>query len=205
MSHPVTTRLLVLSSSACLSAPAVAQETLSITLTHGLDSNVVEIGQVVTWTLTMEHVGFNEDASILLLNAGLHASTDLGETSDFAYAGPFNGGTNGGDVTNDSFDIINFNNLIFGGFGPVLNDNPLVVGSFTTTIQDTGHGPLTYSIRESTIFEGSFASVSTSGFNAVDFSIDQVDFTSDFVVIPSPAPIAAVSLAMLAAATRRRP
>lgn len=198
----------VLLACASLGTTALAQESVSLSLTHGMNSSVVEIGQVVTWTLTMEHAGFSDGSLNSSVFAALWPSIDdLGGTSDFAYTQGFNGGTNGGTAEGMGFALINFTNSFLGHWQiPVDQSNPLVIGTFTTTVTDTGSGALSYELAPSPLVDPGFpvAAVEGSAFSTTTFSLEQISFHSDFIVVPAPASALLLTPTGLLAVRRRR-
>ena len=193
------------SSAALAQRAPLPGESVRVSLTHGLGSNVVEIDEEVTWTLAIHFEGFVSGENVNSINANLIPSDpSAGFASDMTYSQRFNGGTYGGLSDGLAVEGINFVNSLFVSQFTVGPDasNPLIVGTFTTTLNAPSQ--LTYTLEDATTEpDDIFLQIDISFFSWVEFTYDQVEFYSDTLVVPAPTSGVPLILATLFT-TRRR-
>jgi len=166
---------IALAAIALATAPAAAfQPAVAVTLTHDNGGPAVQIGDSVTWTLTIALSGFeglSPSPVVESINMALNPSDPaFGWGTGFVYNTGFNGGTAGGAMTDLGFaDLSLTNSLLLEGFGaPADHANPLVVGTFTTTADGTAS--LTYSLGTGTGL-GSLVTVGLTAFSNTGFAL----------------------------------
>ena len=198
---------------ALAAAPSLAQSTtVTVRLEHDDADSIINVGETVAWSLSIEFEGFADGSTASSLNADILADNALGTSSDFAYTASFvdapagfNGGTNGGNSSGAGIDLVNFTNSLFiedccFGSTPATRSNPLVVGAFDFTA--TARGTLRYTIVQS-LTTLSFLSIDQSLFQTDEFDAEDVNFQIDtLTIVPSPASV--IPFATLVLASRRR-
>lgn len=180
---------------------------ITIAVTHDNAGPVVAMGQTVNWQLAVELEGFEiitGDPVIESVNIRLDP-TDSGFASygNFQYEIDPNGGTDGGAWAGGVIEI-GFTNSVFlemAGAGAAERSNPLVIASWTTTVQDMGPFGYALSLGPST---SALVSVATSPFSSIDFYQPDVNFQSDMLFVPAPSAALLLAPACLALGRRRR-
>jgi|GEM_PF-3335921 len=185
---------------------ALGQE-VTIAVTHDNPGSVVEMGRTVTWQLAVELEGFGiitGDPVVESVNIRLDPTDPAFATyGNFQYVLDANGGTSGG-ANADGVLNFGFTNSIFleqAGAGAADRSTPLVIASWTTTVQDMGPFEYALSLGPST---GALVSVSTGVFSTIDFSQPDVTFQSDVLFVPAPSAAVLLAPACLALGRRRR-
>jgi len=183
-------------------ASAAAAQSATVSLTHNDGDSTINVGETVTWTLS---VAFTGGEVVSGVNMAVNGNNALGTSSDMTYTGT-NGGNNGGTSNGAGIGFVNLTNSLFiEAFQGILADraNPLVIGTFDFTAG--AEGVLTYSVDKGQS-SSAFVSVAQSAFaetlfaNPADVQISVQSLT----IVPTPASAALLGLGGLVATRRRR-
>ncbi|MFG0304730.1 MAG: hypothetical protein ACF8Q5_00805 [Phycisphaerales bacterium JB040] len=198
-------RSVIIAASVYACAHAASAQSVTVAVTHDNGGSVVEMGRTVTWQLAVLLEGFETltpDPVVESVNIRLDPTDPaFAAYADFQYVLDANGGTSGGA---NADGVINFgftNSLLLeqAGAGDADRSTPLVVASWTTTVQDMGPFEYTLALGPST---GPLVRVATSPFTGQNFSTQDVTFESDRLFVPAPA--SALLLAPVTLLARRR-
>lgn len=180
----------------------IASAQVTVNLTHDDADSIINVGESVTWTLSIDFT----DAGVLSGgNMSIGGDNALGNSGDMAYTAT-NGGNNGGTSNGAGIGFVNFTNSLFleaFGSGPALTDNPFVVGTFSFTAGAEGN--LNYSITKGEA-SSAFASTAQSAFAETLYNEageTQINVQS-LSIVPTPASAALLGLGGLVAVRRRR-
>jgi len=183
-----------------LTAIASAQ-TATVSLTHNDADSVINVGETVTWTMTIEFTGGEAVSGV---NMRIDGDNALGQSSAFAYEAT-NGGNNGGASNGAGIGFVNMTNSLFlesFGGGPANRDNPLTIGTFDFTAGAAG--TLAYSISTGEA-SSAFLTVAPNAFGDLAVAEGEASFNiQSLTIVPSPASAALLGLGGLVATRRRR-
>ena len=189
---------------AAIASPALAQA-VDVWLLHDDADGVINLGETVTWTLSVAFTGYPASATAGYMNASILANDPgLAGSSDMTYAPllPFSyGGLSDG---NGGIGWVGFTNVDYVGFGwpPAIYDNPLTVATFTTT--GLSAGVLTYDFADG-FSSGAFLEIAHSAFASTVFDLDEVTYSIDtLTIVPAPASALLLAPVGLLAVRRRR-
>ncbi|MFT5424949.1 MAG: hypothetical protein ACI89L_002752 [Phycisphaerales bacterium] len=189
-------------------ATVASAQSATMVLSHDDVDGIINVGESVTWTLSVAFTGGDAASGGNQVISGDNA---LGNSSAMAYT-PTNGGSNGGSSNGAGIGFVNWTNSLFlEAFGsPADHSNPFVVGSFSFTASAVG--VLNYSFARGTVGGGqadsAFVSIAQTAFAETLFDTESTAGVSydiqSLTIVPSPASAALLGLGGLVAVRRRR-
>ena len=183
-------------------ASAAAAQSATVSLTHNDGDSTINVGETVTWTLS---VAFTGGEVVSGVNMAILGDNALGTSSAMTYTGT-NGGNNGGDSNGAGIGFVNLTNSLFiEAFQMIAADrsNPLVIGTFDFT--GGAEGVLAYNVAKGQS-SSAFVSVAQSAFAETLFANpgDVQISVQSLTIVPTPASAALLGLGGLVATRRRR-
>jgi hypothetical protein len=199
---------------------ASAQLNPIVTISHNDADDIVNVGDVVTWTVSISWTSNGAlgggDDYMFGANLKFDAAGGIGGTAGARTqgAGVLPGTTfNGGGATGLSIDNVTFADAFGGQFGRAdANGAAFVLVSWTTTIESGNVGDtLSYSADKRSLGTTAALTVASGGAFAPPFVTNNFQTNADFEVVsdrvqivPTPGALALLGLGGLAAGRRRR-